>query len=73
MALCECKLVILKKTLKYFLIAGEVSGDKHGAKLIEALMKLDTHAEFIFMGGDMMEAVGRKKAVLHISKTSFMG
>ena len=73
MALCECKPVILKKTLKYFLIAGEVSGDKHGAKLIEALMKLDTHAEFIFMGGDMMEAVGRKKAVLHISKTSFMG
>jgi lipid-A-disaccharide synthase len=59
--------------MKYFLIAGEQSGDQHGAKLMSSLMELDTQAEFDFFGGDSMERVSGKKAVIHIRNLAFMG
>ena len=47
--------------MKYYLIAGEPSGDLHGANLIEGLRKADPEAEFRFWGGDRMaEAGGRQ-------------
>jgi len=58
--------------MKYFLIAGEISGDQHAAKLMLALQKKDTEAEFAFLGGDSMESVGGK-AVVHIRNMAFMG
>jgi lipid-A-disaccharide synthase len=42
--------------VKYFIIAGEASGDLHGSNLIKALKKQDTQAEFAFWGGDLMKA-----------------
>ncbi len=44
--------------MKYFLIAGERSGDLHGSNLIKALRKKDPEAEFWCWGGDAMEAAG---------------
>ena len=38
--------------MKYYLIAGEASGDLHGAKLMQAIKKNDPNAEFRFWGGD---------------------
>ena len=37
--------------MRYFISAGEASGDMHGAPLIEALKSLDNRAEFRFLGG----------------------
>ncbi len=58
--------------MKYYLIAGEASGDLHGANLIKALKERDEHAQFRFLGGDMMEAEAGK-AVKHSSEMAFMG
>ena len=44
--------------MKYYLIAGEPSGDLHGANLIRGLQKADPGAEFRFWGGDCMAAAG---------------
>jgi len=59
--------------MKYYLIAGETSGDLHGANLIKALKEVDNEAEFRFLGGDAMEKEGGGKAVIHSSAMSFMG
>ena len=40
--------------MKYYIIAGEPSGDLHGANLMKGLRKSDPEAEFRFWGGDMM-------------------
>lgn len=58
--------------MKYYLVAGEASGDLHGANLMKALKAQDSRAEFRFFGGDLMEAEGGK-AVKHISEMAFMG
>lgn len=58
--------------MKYYLIAGEASGDLHGANLMKALSKLDPNAEFRFWGGDMMKAVGGTE-VKHYRDLAFMG
>lgn len=42
--------------MKYFIIAGEASGDQHGANLMREIKKLDENAVFEGMGGDMMRA-----------------
>ena len=42
--------------MHYFIIAGEASGDLHGAALIEALREADSDARFSFLGGDRMAA-----------------
>ena len=44
--------------MKYYLIAGEASGDLHASKLMNALKKEDPQAQFRFFGGDLMQAEG---------------
>lgn len=44
--------------MKYYIIAGEASGDLHGANLMKALLKEDPNAEIRFWGGDLMQNVG---------------
>lgn len=58
--------------MKYFLIAGEPSGDQHGSELMKAIRLLDPAAEFRFLGGDLMEGVGGKSEI-HIRDLAFMG
>ena len=58
--------------MKYYLIAGEASGDLHGANLMRALAEIDPQAQFRFWGGDRMEAVGGK-LVKHYRDLAFMG
>ena len=60
--------------MKYYLIAGEPSGDLHGANLIEGLRKADPEAQFRFWGGDRMAAVGgAANLAKHYRETSFFG
>jgi len=44
--------------MKYYLIAGEASGDLHASHLMRSLKEQDPEASFRFFGGDMMKAVG---------------
>ena len=44
--------------MKYYIIAGEASGDLHGSNLMKALYKEDTTADIRFWGGDLMQNVG---------------
>jgi lipid-A-disaccharide synthase len=59
--------------MKYFLVAGEPSGDLHGSSLIEELKKIDSEAEFNFFGGDLMRAAGEARPVRHIKELAYMG
>ncbi len=58
--------------MKYYLVAGERSGDMHGARLISEIKKLDSEAQFRCMGGDMMVEEGAE-LTSHYSSISFMG
>lgn len=58
--------------MKYYLVAGEASGDLHGANLMKALKVKDPQAEFRFFGGDLMLAEGGE-LVKHYSEMAFMG
>ncbi len=58
--------------MKYYLIAGEASGDLHGSNLMKAIKKQDPNADFRFWGGDLMEAIGGVQ-VMHYKERSFMG
>ena len=58
--------------MKYFLIAGEASGDLHASNLMSALKEQDSYAEFRFLGGDLMQAVGGT-LVKHYREMAFMG
>jgi len=58
--------------MKYFLIAGEQSGDLHGSNLIRGISEADGKAEIVCWGGDMMENAGAKLMV-HYKRTAFMG
>ncbi|MFT5103994.1 MAG: lipid-A-disaccharide synthase [Candidatus Latescibacterota bacterium] len=58
--------------MKYYIIAGEASGDLHGANLMKALQKEDTAAQFRFWGGDLMSEVGGTH-VKHYRELAFMG
>ncbi|MDO7703633.1 MAG: lipid-A-disaccharide synthase, partial [Flavobacteriaceae bacterium] len=44
--------------MKYYIIAGEASGDLHASNLMKALKVKDPDAVFRFWGGDKMQAVG---------------
>ena len=44
--------------MKYYLIAGEASGDLHGSNLMKTLKEVDDKADFRFYGGDLMQAQG---------------
>jgi len=57
--------------MKYFLIAGEASGDLHASNLMKGLKQHDPLAEFRFMGGDLMKAVS-EGLVVHYRETSYM-
>ncbi len=60
--------------MKYFVIAGEPSGDLHGSKLMAGLKIEDPKAEFRFCGGDRMaEAGGHEGLLLHYKEMSFFG
>ena len=58
--------------MKYFLIAGEASGDLHASNLVAALKEKDPEADFRFFGGDLMQAVGGT-LVKHYKEMAFMG
>ncbi|WP_290792513.1 lipid-A-disaccharide synthase [Flavihumibacter sp. UBA7668] len=58
--------------MKYYIIAGEASGDLHGSNLIRELKNRDTAAEIRFWGGDLMKAAGGT-LVKHYSELAFMG
>lgn len=58
--------------MKYYLIAGEASGDLHASNLMKALKELDKEADFRFYGGEKMEAVGGT-LVKHYRELAYMG
>ena len=58
--------------MKYYLIAGEASGDLHGSNLMKGLKAKDPNAEFRFWGGDLMANIGGS-LVRHYKDTAVMG
>ena len=58
--------------MKYYIIAGEASGDLHGSNLMKALYKGDPKADIRFWGGDLMKHVGGT-LVKHYRELAFMG
>lgn len=58
--------------MKYYIIAGEASGDLHGSNLMKALYKEDLNADIRFWGGDLMQNVGGT-LVKHYRELAFMG
>ncbi len=58
--------------LKYFIIAGEFSGDYHGGKLIKAIKAISKNSSFLGHGGDNMSSEGME-IIEHINKLSIMG
>jgi len=58
--------------MKYYIIAGEASGDLHGSNLIKALKKEDASAEIRCWGGDLMQKAGGNLAK-HYKDMAFMG
>jgi lipid-A-disaccharide synthase len=58
--------------MKYYIIAGEASGDLHGSNLIRELKKRDAAADIRCWGGDKMEAAGAT-LVKHYKELAFMG
>ena len=57
--------------MKYYIIAGEASGDLYGSRLINEIKLLDNNAEIRFWGGDKMISSGGT-IVKHISELAFM-
>jgi lipid-A-disaccharide synthase len=58
--------------MKYYLIAGEASGDMHASELMSELKKIDTKADFRFFGGNLMKRQGGQ-LVKHYKDMAFMG
>ncbi len=58
--------------MRYYLIAGEASGDLHGSNLMNALREQDSDAEFRFFGGELMQAAGGT-LVRHYRELAYMG
>jgi len=58
--------------MKYFLIAGEASGDLHASHLMEAILQQDPKAEFRYFGGEKMQAVGGT-LLRHYRTLAYMG
>lgn len=60
--------------MKYYVIAGEPSGDLHGGKLMREIAKEDAEAKFRFCGGDLMAATAGEQSMLyHYKQMSFFG
>jgi lipid-A-disaccharide synthase len=64
--------VLKKRKMKYYIIAGEASGDLHGSNLMKELYKEDPSADIRFWGGDLMQNVGGT-LVKHYRELAFMG
>ena len=58
--------------MKYYIIAGEASGDLHGSYLVKHLMKIDANAQIRAWGGDLMETQGASLA-MHYKEIAVMG
>jgi lipid-A-disaccharide synthase len=58
--------------MKYYIIAGEASGDLHGANLMKEIYKKDPNADIRFWGGDLMQQAGGT-LVKHYRELAFMG
>ena len=58
--------------MKYYLIAGEASGDLHASRLMQSIVREDPGACFRFFGGDLMAAVGGTR-VRHYREMAYMG
>lgn len=58
--------------MRYYIVAGEASGDLHGSNLIKELKKLDNIADFRCWGGDLMQQAGAD-LVKHYRDLAFMG
>jgi len=58
--------------MRYYIIAGEASGDLHGSNLIRAIHEQDNKAEIRCWGGDRMQAAGAT-LVKHYSELAYMG
>lgn len=59
--------------MRYFVIAGEASGDLHASQVIKALRAKDKHAEFKFFGGNFMEAASGVCPEVHYRDMAYMG
>ncbi|MBQ5844287.1 MAG: lipid-A-disaccharide synthase [Alistipes sp.] len=60
--------------MRYFIIAGEPSGDLHGSKLMKGITIEDCDAQFRFCGGDRMISIGGKEGLVkHYKEMSFFG
>ena len=62
------------REMKYYIIAGEASGDLHGSNLMKGILAEDPQAEIRFWGGDLMDAVWQSSSVctLQDSATSLI-
>lgn len=58
--------------MKYYILAGEASGDLHGSNLMKEIFKKDPDAQIRFWGGDLMQNVGGQ-LVVHYKERAFMG
>ena len=58
--------------MRYYIIAGEASGDLHGSNLVKAIHRKDAAADIRCWGGDKMEAAGAT-LVKHYRELAFMG
>ncbi len=58
--------------MRYYLIAGEASGDLHASRLMQELRKADQEAQFRFIGGDLMQEQGGT-LLCHYSRLAYMG
>ena len=59
--------------MKYFLIAGEASGDLHASHLMASIREQDPQAQFRFLGGDLMEAQAGVPSIIHYRDMAYMG
>lgn len=58
--------------MKYYIIAGEASGDLHGSNLMRGLKQVDENPQFRYFGGDFMQEQGGE-LVMHYKHGAFMG
>lgn len=59
--------------MKYYIIAGEASGDLHASNLMKSILKKDSKADFRFWGGDLMASVAGFSPIKHYKELAFMG
>lgn len=59
--------------MKYYLIAGEASGDLHASNLMKSIKELDSSAEFRFLGGDLMAKQANSEPLIHYRDMAYMG